>query len=164
MLWKFFSPCFSALASTFDIHGNFLLLTFYAFGFYEFISHGAACNLLTTLAVFLFAGFFCALHLKCWDSPDFIPTYDSLFSVFSPLLWFQLSCINHSSKTLISSLDFPTELQIHLSMNDLWASQSHHNLNWMYHPCSLICSLLYFVSFVSIGIYHSDKLEVWKSS
>jgi len=79
-------------------------LTFMATFFYKFsaflvsmnlLFFGAACNLLTFLALFLFVGFFYAPCLKCWFSPDFIHNYYFFYSVFSSLSWFQLSHINY---------------------------------------------------------------------
>lgn len=122
---------------------------------------GAAYNLLTILVLFLFVGFLYApTPLKMLIFPRF-HIYPLLF-LLCILSNFMVSTIAYKRlipKLPIFTLDFPTGLQIHISMNDLWASRSQHILNGIYHPCFHICSSCIFVSFVGIAMYHSG---VWK--
>lgn len=154
--------------------GNLLVLISLSFLHLTFIAtflvsmnlhfHGATYNLLTILALFLFVDFFYAPCSKWWYSPDFIFTHYSFYSVLSTCVFSTITYKLLIPKLLIFSLDFSTELQTYIFMDDLWTSQNQHILNWIYDPCFQICSSCSFVSFVGMTIYHSGKVEVWKSS
>lgn len=141
-------------------------LTFMATFFYKYSAFlvsmnllflGAACNLLTFLALFLFVGFFYALYWKCWYSPDFIHNYYFFYSVFCSLLWFQQSHINYWFQNSYFQSRLHIELQIHISIDDLWASQSQHISKSTYLKLNLSSSLpnLFFCIFFFIHCWYS---------